>query len=115
MQLLIENAIKHNVVGGERKLVIRVSTDGENMIVSNNILPKLSAQTSLGVGHKYLKDEYLRHSTASLVFTRTDEPLARTKLTRMLVENFNDICVIGYAGSVKEAVDWLSFSGNRPK
>lgn len=73
MQLLIENAIKHNVVGGERKLVIRVSTDGENMIVSNNILPKLSAQTSLGVGHKYLKEEYLRHSTASLVFSRTDE------------------------------------------
>lgn len=48
------------------------------------------------------------------VFVIEDEPLARTKLTRMLVENFNDINIIGYAGSVKEAVDWLSFSGNKP-
>lgn len=73
LQLLIENAIKHNVVGGTKKLVIKVTSDGENLIVSNNILPKLSTFTSSGVGHKYLKEEYLRHSNTSLVFSQTDD------------------------------------------
>lgn len=48
------------------------------------------------------------------VFIIEDEPLARTKLARMLVDNFDDVNVMGYAGSVTEAVEWLSFSGNKP-
>lgn len=62
VQLLIENAIKHNVVGGPEKLVITVSSDGMSLTVSNNRLPKMTEVQSSGVGHKYLREEYLRHS-----------------------------------------------------
>lgn len=37
LQLLVENAIKHNVISNENPLVIKISVDGEYVIVENNI------------------------------------------------------------------------------
>lgn len=60
LQLLIENVIKHNVVGGEKRLSIMIFSDGETISVRNNRLPKLTDSPSSGLGHKYLREEYLR-------------------------------------------------------
>lgn len=48
------------------------------------------------------------------VYVIEDEPVARTSLVRMLTAGYPDIEVVGTAGSVKDAVSWLEFSGNRP-
>lgn len=72
VQLLIENAIKHNVVGGPEKLVITVASDGRSLAVSNNRLPKMTDVQSSGVGHKYLMEEYLRHSGQTVRISMSD-------------------------------------------
>lgn len=47
-------------------------------------------------------------------FIIEDEPIARDNLVRLLARNFNDVEVVGTAGSVKEAVAWLASPDNRP-
>lgn len=59
VQLLVENAVKHNKV---QELTVKITSDGENLTVSNNICLKMTAAPSTGVGHKYIKSEYMRWS-----------------------------------------------------
>mgnify|MGYP002932073725 CR=1 FL=1 len=47
VQLLIENAIKHNSVGADRPLVIRIVAVAEAVTVSNNLQLKVSGNLSL--------------------------------------------------------------------
>lgn len=48
------------------------------------------------------------------VFIIEDEMMAKANLIKVLTEKFNDIEVIGSAGSVKEAVKWLKNPENNP-
>jgi len=51
LQLLIENAVKHNAVSFETPLTITVTaTDHESLIIANNLNPKLKADPSTGIG-----------------------------------------------------------------
>lgn len=59
LQLLIENAIKHNAVNADKPLIIKLETDDSNVWVSNNILPKFGKIESTGLGQKYLRQQYL--------------------------------------------------------
>lgn len=59
IQLLIENAIKHNAVNAEKPLIIKVETDDKHVWVSNNIIPKFGKIESTGLGQKYLRQQYL--------------------------------------------------------
>lgn len=59
LQLLVENAIKHNAVTPERSLVVEISVRADSVLVRNNIVPKLSSVPSAGLGHKYLRRQYL--------------------------------------------------------
>ena len=58
VQLLIENATKHNAVSAERPLHIEVSCGDDTVIVTNNLNPKVSNGPSTGLGLKYLRDQY---------------------------------------------------------
>jgi hypothetical protein len=55
---LIENATKHNVISAANPLVVNISSDGESIIVTNNIIPKLTQVSSTGLGQKYIKQQY---------------------------------------------------------
>ena len=59
IQLLIENATKHNAVNTETPLIIKVEANGEHVCVSNNIVPKFGKVESIGLGQKYLRQQYL--------------------------------------------------------
>lgn len=59
VQMLIENAIKHNRLGKEDPLVITVNADDNGLSVSNPLRPKLSAAESTKVGLNYLKRQYM--------------------------------------------------------
>lgn len=59
LQLLIENAIKHNVISPEQPLNIRIYTDQTPaLIIENSYQPKLSVEESTGKGLQNIKDRY---------------------------------------------------------
>ena len=58
LQLLVENAVKHNAVSPENPLMINISSDGNCLCVSNGISPRLSRSEGTGVGLKNLSNKY---------------------------------------------------------
>ena len=58
VQLLIENATKHNAVRPDHPLVIEITTDGEYVQVRNNRLPRVSSVASTGLGLQYIRQQY---------------------------------------------------------
>ncbi len=58
VQLLVENAVKHNSTVPSNPLVIEITSDGTSLAVRNNYLPKKSTLVSHGVGQKYISQQY---------------------------------------------------------
>ena len=58
LQLLVENATKHNAISEESPLRIRISIDGDYVQVTNNRNPKISSQPSTGNGQRYIRQRY---------------------------------------------------------
>ena len=58
IQLLIENAVKHNAVIASDPLTVKVFSDGYSVYVTNNIVPKKSKSPSHGVGLDYIRSQY---------------------------------------------------------
>lgn len=57
MQLLIENAVKHNVASRKMPLTISIGTEDGKLIISNNFQPK-EEQPGTGVGLKNIVNRY---------------------------------------------------------
>lgn len=72
IQLLIENATKHNSVTSDEPLVIKVKADGVVISVSNNVIPKVTTVSSTGLGHKYIRQQYLDISGKEIEIRRSD-------------------------------------------
>jgi ligand-binding sensor domain-containing protein len=58
LQLLAENAVKHNTVSKDKPLNITIFTDHDQIVVRNNINYKLEKEESEGVGLKNIKNRY---------------------------------------------------------
>lgn len=58
LQILIENALKHNIISQERPLTIRISTDGAYLKVENNLQLKKKVETSNKLGLQNLRTLY---------------------------------------------------------
>jgi hypothetical protein len=58
LQILIENAIKHNIANEENPLCIEVSVADDYLIVQNNFQPRTNVETSNGQGLENLKSLY---------------------------------------------------------
>ena len=71
MQLLIENAIKHNVVSKEKPLCIQFFVDNDFLIVKNNLQPKLEKETSTGIGLENIRKRYQILSTKQMEVVHT--------------------------------------------
>lgn len=57
IQMMVENAVKHNVVSASRVLAITITADGNSIIVRNNINPK-TKQGGKGMGLKNINGQY---------------------------------------------------------
>ncbi len=58
LQLLSENAIKHNALTNEMPLQIKIEYNEGNITVSNNLRPKLTTETTTGTGLINLAERY---------------------------------------------------------
>lgn len=67
LQMLIENAIKHNVVSVSQPLVIDILSKGERIIVSNPLRPKINEDKGAGIALINIKKRY-RLLTKQIVY-----------------------------------------------
>ncbi|HUB59541.1 MAG TPA: histidine kinase [Puia sp.] len=65
LQILIENALKHNVISMEQPLVLRIYTgevvgagSGATLTIENSFQPRLSVEESVGTGLQNINDRY---------------------------------------------------------
>lgn len=58
LQLLLENAVKHNMVTSSKPLTIKIYEDGDHLVVMNNLQPKQIVKKSSGVGLENIKQRY---------------------------------------------------------
>lgn len=58
LQLLLENAVKHNMVTSSKPLYIKIYESHGNLVVENNLQPKQIVKRSSGVGLSNIKQRY---------------------------------------------------------
>ncbi|MBK7175242.1 MAG: histidine kinase [Bacteroidales bacterium] len=58
LQMLVENAIKHNVVSPEKPLTVRIYADQNSLFIRNNLQRKKIVESSTGVGLMIIKNRY---------------------------------------------------------
>ncbi len=72
LQMLFENAIKHNVISTEKPLHIEVFAENGHLVVRNNLQRKNQVMDSTGVGLQNIKDRYrmLTDGEAEVIVSR---------------------------------------------
>ena len=72
IQLLVENATKHNAISTDKELIINIESNGTEISIENNIIPKLTKSPSTGLGQKYIRQQYLDLSGKEVQIECTD-------------------------------------------
>ena len=73
VQLLVENATKHNAVSPENPLKVSIVSDGETLTVSNNLIPRITPSQSAGLGLNYIREQYDSRSPKGVQITKTED------------------------------------------
>lgn len=58
LQILMENAIKHNIVSSDKPLKINVAAENGKLVVSNNLQKKNQVNESTGIGLENIRNRY---------------------------------------------------------
>jgi LytS/YehU family sensor histidine kinase len=81
LQVVLENAIKHNIINESKPLKIEVFSQNNHLVVKNNIQPKISMGKSTGLGLKNLTKRYAMICPDEPVFSiETNDYLAKLPL-----------------------------------
>ena len=78
LQLLLENATKHNAIGPEKPLTVALTTDGKSLTVTNNRIPRVSTSPSSGIGLQYVRNQYRDIAGAEIKVTETADSFVVT-------------------------------------
>ena len=73
LQILIENAIKHNVVSASEPLVIFITTDDQEIVISNKVRPKMSREKGEGLGLVNIKKRYELLTKKTVIYGLQDD------------------------------------------
>ena len=73
LQLIVENAIKHNIIDNSNKLQIKIKTEGKWLVITNNYQPKQSKPKSNGFGLKNITERYGYFTNKQLTFGKIDK------------------------------------------
>jgi sensor histidine kinase YesM len=68
LQVVLENALKHNIVNEAKPLVIEIFSEEKMLIIKNRLQPKISKGKSTGLGLKNLVKRYALISDLTPVF-----------------------------------------------
>jgi LytS/YehU family sensor histidine kinase len=85
LQLLFENAIKHNEVSATRPLTVRIASVGSTLVITNPIQEKVSFDASNGLGLSNLNLRYVYAIGVEISYSITDKN--EFQVTLPLVEN----------------------------
>jgi len=72
LQILMENAIKHNIVSSDKPLHIDVFTENGSLVISNNLQIKNQVNESTGIGLDNIRNRYKLLSDAPVKVTAND-------------------------------------------
>lgn len=72
LQMLLENAIKHNVVSKENPLSVKIYVyDSQFVIIENSVMAKIDKEPSTGIGLENIRNRYL-HLTGKNIQVKQD-------------------------------------------
>jgi LytS/YehU family sensor histidine kinase len=71
LQLLVENAIKHNIVSASKPLKITIKADADTVTVSNNLQPKLVPEAGTHTGLSNIRNRYAYLTDKQVVINQT--------------------------------------------
>ncbi len=69
LQMLLENAVKHNVLEEESPLLVRITSDKKYIKIENNVTRKPKQVTSFKIGLKNINSRYLLLHTEGIIVT----------------------------------------------
>ena len=69
LQMLLENAVKHNVLDEETPLLVRITSDKKYIKIENNVTRKPKKVTSFNIGLKNINARYLLLHTEGIMVT----------------------------------------------
>lgn len=73
LQMLVENAIKHNVLSNTKPLEIKIKANGTNSIeVTNNLQPKINKEPSSNIGLTNINQRYELITGRQITVSRSD-------------------------------------------
>jgi ligand-binding sensor domain-containing protein len=72
LQLLVENAIKHNTISTQKPLQIDISSTRKHVVVRNNLQPKAQSEPSTGFGLSSLELRYSSLFKENLIISTND-------------------------------------------
>jgi hypothetical protein len=72
LQLLVENAVKHNIMSPESPLQLRLYTRDQSLVVTNNLQPKPKPMDSNGVGLANIVAKYQLLNQPAVEITKTN-------------------------------------------
>jgi two-component system LytT family sensor kinase len=90
LQLLLENAVKHNVVSSNKPLVLRIFEENGSLIIENNVNPKEAIGKSTKIGLRNITDRY-RLITKRNVSIINDKITFRVSLPLLTKNNNNNM------------------------
>ncbi len=73
LQLLIENAVKHNKFSHEQPLSIKVFVENDHLVVQNKLKKKGSTPTSTKIGLENIRKQYSLQTDRSVIVTEDEE------------------------------------------
>lgn len=128
LQLLVENAIKHNRLSVHQPLHIHVFREGNHIVVKNDLCPVSSDLSSTGIGQRNIIERYFLLCEEKPVIKKSehsyivklpiipddyahliieDEKRNFNRLKRLLEEIDGTFRIDGPLASIVEAVEWL--------
>lgn len=72
LQTLVENATKHNIVSADKPLHVRITTENNMLVTTNNLQPKINRDSSTGVGLASIRAQYRDISGDEIVVAETE-------------------------------------------
>ena len=78
IQLLLENALKHNAISPDNPLVVTISCQQGLLTVRNNLIPKASKRPSTGIGLQYIRNQYRDIAGAEIQVNKTADSFSVT-------------------------------------